>query len=179
MYEYLDRRYALAIYNIAEEKEKVKEYLEEFREVVKLIKNDPKLLEIVEHPEVSTTAKEKIFTDIFKGRVDDDIFSYLMILIQKDRIMSIENNFKEFENIYLEKNNTVVAKVKTVIPLKPDEEKELINKLEKKFNKKVLIKAELDSSIIGGVYVDIDNEVIDGTIKSKLSEMKKIMLKRD
>jgi F-type H+-transporting ATPase subunit delta len=179
MYEYLDRRYALAIYKIAEEKGKVKEYLEELRQIVKLIKADPKLLEIIEHPEVSTTAKEKIFTDIFKGRIDEDIFSFLMILIKKDRIMDIENALKEFENIYLEKNNTVVAKVKTVVPLKADEEKSLVEKLEKKFNKKVLIRSELDPSIIGGVYVNINNEVIDGTIKSKLSEMKKIMLKRD
>jgi F-type H+-transporting ATPase subunit delta len=177
MYEYLDKRYALALYQLSEEKGKVEEYLEELKQIVKLIKSEPTLLKIIEHPEVSTSSKEKIFTNIFKYKVSEDIFSFLMLLIKKGRIGELEGNCREFENIYLEKNNTIVAKVKTAIPLDEDEKKALIEKLEKKFNKKVLIDPEVDPSVIGGVYVNVNNEVIDGTIKSKLSEMRKIMLK--
>lgn len=177
MYEYLDKRYALALYQLAEEKDKVKEYLEELEQIVQLVKSQPKLLEVIEHPEVSTSAKEEIFTNIFKGNVSEDIFSFLVLLIKKGRISQLEGNCREFENIYLEKNNTVIAKVKTVVDLNEEEKKALIEKLEKKLDKKVLIKSEIDPSIIGGVYVNVNNEVIDGTIKSKLSEMRKIMLK--
>ena len=34
MYEYLDKRYALALYEVAEEKGKVEEYLDDLREIV-------------------------------------------------------------------------------------------------------------------------------------------------
>ncbi|MEY7999308.1 F0F1 ATP synthase subunit delta [Clostridium sp. Mt-5] len=177
MYEYLDRRYALALYEIAEGKGKVKEYLEELQQVVDIIDKDTKFLEIMRHPEVSTSEKKRMFTEIFKDRVSEDILSFLLVIIEKGRINQLDGKLKEMKNIYLEKHNTVVAKVKTVIPLEDNERKTLIQKLEKKFNKKVLIEEEIDPSIIGGVYVDVDNEVIDGTVKSKLSEMKKIMLK--
>ncbi|MBA5851488.1 F0F1 ATP synthase subunit delta [Clostridium sp. cel8] len=179
MYEYLDRRYALALYEIAEEKGKVKEYLDELESVVKTIKNNSKFLEIIEHPKVSTSQKKQIFTEIFKDRIDDDVFSFLMVLIEKNRIYDIDGKLREMKNIYLEKHNTVIAKVKTVVPLKDDEKSALIEKLENKFKKKVLIEEEIDPTIIGGVYVEINNEVIDGTIRSKLSEMKKIMLRKD
>ncbi|WP_416175782.1 F0F1 ATP synthase subunit delta [Clostridium sp.] len=179
MYEYLDRRYALALYEIAEEKGKVKEYLDELESVVKTIKNNSKFLEIIEHPKVSTSQKKQIFTEIFKDRIDDDVFSFLMVLIEKNRIYDIDGKLREMKNIYLEKHNTVIAKVKTVVPLKDDEKSALIKKLENKFKKKVLIEEEIDPTIIGGVYVEINNEVIDGTIRSKLSEMKKIMLRKD
>jgi F-type H+-transporting ATPase subunit delta len=109
--------------------------------------------------------------------VNEDILSFLLVLIEKDRINEIDGKLREMENIYLESNNTVKAKVKTVIALNDDERNTLIEKLEKKFNKKVLIEEEIDPSIIGGVYVEVNNEVIDGSIRSKLSEMKKIMLK--
>ncbi|ADK13330.1 MULTISPECIES: F0F1 ATP synthase subunit delta [Clostridium] len=177
MHEYLDRRYALALYKIGEEKGKVKEYLEELRQVVAAIKGNSKFLEIMEHPEVSTSEKKKMFTEIFKDKVNEDILSFLLVLIEKDRINEIDGKLREMENIYLESNNTVKAKVKTVIALNDDERNTLIEKLEKKFNKKVLIEEEIDPSIIGGVYVEVNNEVIDGSIRSKLSEMKKIMLK--
>ncbi|MBP2032390.1 F-type H+-transporting ATPase subunit delta [Clostridium algifaecis] len=177
MHEYLDRRYALALYEVAEEKGKVEEYLEQLRQVVSIIKNSDKFIEIIEHPEVSTSVKKKMFTEIFKDKVDGDILSFLLVLIEKGRIDEIEGKLREMENIYLDRHNTAIAKVKTVISLNDDEKKALTDKLEKKFNKKVLLQEELDSSIIGGVYIQVDNEIIDGTIKSKLSEMKKIMLK--
>ncbi|MCI1945310.1 F0F1 ATP synthase subunit delta [Clostridium luticellarii] len=177
MYEYLDRRYALALYKIAEEKGKVKEYLEELKQIVDVINSDAEFVEIVKHPEVSTSEKKKMFTEIFKDKVDEDILSFLLVLIEKGRINQLGSKLKEMQDIYLKKHNTVIAKVKTVIPLEDNERKDLTQKLERKFNKKVLIEEEIDPSIIGGVYVDVDNEVIDGTIKSKLSEMKKIMLK--
>jgi F-type H+-transporting ATPase subunit delta len=177
MYEYLDRRYALALYKIAEEKGKVEQYLDELRQVVAAIKGNSKFLEIIKHPEVSTSEKKKMFTEIFKDKVNEDILSFLLVLIEKDRINEIDGKLREMENIYLESNNTVKAKVKTVVALNDDERNTLIEKLEKKFNKKVLIEEEIDPSIIGGVYVEVNNEVIDGSIRSKLSEMKKIMLK--
>ena len=56
---------------------------------------------------------------------------------------------------------------------------ELKKKLEDKYNKKIIITAEVDKSLLGGVYVRVGNDVIDGSVKSKLEEMKDLMLKRD
>ena len=39
MYEYLDRRYALALYEVAKEKDKVDEYINDLREICDLIAN--------------------------------------------------------------------------------------------------------------------------------------------
>ena len=38
---------------------------------------------------------------------------------------------------------------------------------------------KVDKTILGGVYVRIGNDVIDGTIKSKIEEMKELMLKKE
>ena len=40
MYEYLDRRYAYALYEIAEEKGRIEEYIGELRMVCDLIENN-------------------------------------------------------------------------------------------------------------------------------------------
>jgi len=179
MNEYLDRRYALALYKVAEEKGNVEQYLEELRNIVALINNDKDFLQLIKHPQVSTSSKKKLFEQVFKGKINDDLLSFLLVLIDKGRILQLDGKLKEMEKIHLEKNNKVVADVTTVIPLAGEERKNLIEKLEKKFNKKVLLEEHIDSSILGGVYVKVDNEVIDGTVKSKLEEMKKLMLKRD
>ncbi|GKU23314.1 F0F1 ATP synthase subunit delta [Clostridium folliculivorans] len=179
MYEYLDRRYALALYKVAEEKGKVEEYLQDLREICDLVYNNPDFYEVIKHPQISTGKKKKTFINIFKGKIDDELLSFLLILIEKDRILYLRQKLDQMEKIYLERNNTLIANVKSVIPLEDKQLKSLKEKLEKKYDKNIIFEQEIDKSIIGGLYVRVGNDVIDGTIKLKLEEMKALMLKRE
>lgn len=179
MYEYLDRRYALALYKVAEEKGKVDQFLDELKNVVELIDKDADFQILIHHPSVSTQNKKKLFENIFEGKVEADVLSFLKLLLEKGRILEVGSMLKQMEIIYLEKHNTAIAEIKTVVPLLENEKAELVSNLQKKFNKTIILKEELDASILGGIFVKIDNEVIDGTVKSKIEEMKKIMLKRE
>lgn len=177
MYEYLDKRYALALYTVAEEKGKVEEYLNDLREIVSHMKNDSEFLKVIKHPEISTSRKKKIFINIFKGKIDEELLSFLLILIEKDRILFTEEKLKEMEKIHLERNNTLLVEVKTVIPLEETDREKLRIKLYNRYDKKIIFDEKLDKNIIGGVYVRIGDDVIDGTIRNRLNEMKKVMFK--
>jgi len=179
MNEYLEKRYALALYQIAESKGKVDEYKNDLKYIVDLMKSDDGFLQIINHPHISTIRKKETFEELFKSRIDAQLLSFLFLLIDKGRISTLETKLNEFEKIEFEKNNEVIAKVKTVIPLDEDDRKNLIEKLNKKYNKKIILKEEIDKSIIGGVFVMVGDEVIDGTIKLRLEEMRKIMLNRE
>ena len=104
MYEYLDRRYALALYQVAEEKGKVEEYLDELRMVCKLIDENEDFKQVIKHPQISTVRKKQAFVNIFKDKIDDDLLSFLLILIEKDRIRYIKEKLKQMEKIHLERN---------------------------------------------------------------------------
>ena len=177
MYEYLDKRYALALYTVAEEKGKVEEYLNDLREIVSLMKDDAEFLKVIKHPEISTSRKKDMFINIFKGKIDEELLSFLLILIEKDRILFTEEKLKEMEKIHLERNNTLLVEVRTVIPLQETEKESLRMKLYNMYDKKIIFDEKLDKNIIGGVYIRVGDDVIDGTIKSRLEEMKKLMFK--
>lgn len=179
MYEYLDRRYALALYEVAKEKDKVDEYINDLREICDLIENNKDFYEVVKHPQISTKNKKRTFINIFKGKIDEELLSFLLILIEKDRILYLREKLNEMEKIDLERKNILSAVVKTAVPLLEREISDLQEKLEKQYNKKIIMTTEIDKSLLGGVYVRVGNDVIDGTIKSKLEEMKDIMLKRE
>ena len=179
MYEYLDRRYALALYEVAKEKNKVDEYINDLREICDLIENNKDFYEVVKHPQISTKNKKRTFINIFKGKIDEELLSFLLILIEKDRILYLREKLNQMEKIDLERKNILSAVVKTAVPLLESEISNLQEKLEKQYNKKIIMTTEIDKSLLGGVYVRVGNDVIDGTIKSKLEEMKDIMLKRE
>lgn len=173
MYEYLDRRYALALYQIGEKNGKVEEYITDLEEIVELIKTNQELSKVIHHPQITTSRKKKIFTEIFQNKVDENLLNFLLILIQKDRIEYLEEKLNEIKKIHLEKQNIIKVISKTVIPFTENERTALIEKLEIKYKKKVLLEEQIDKSIIGGVYIRVGDEVIDGTIKAKFDEIKK------
>lgn len=179
MYEYLDRRYALALYEVAESKGKVNEYIQDLEEICQLIENNKDFYEVIKHPQISTRKKKKTFINIFKGKIDEELLSFLLILIEKDRILYLEEKLNEMKKICLERNNTVRGIVKTTVPLTDEEYNKLLSKLEKKYNKKILLEQEIDKSLLGGIYVRVHNDILDFSIKSKLNELSELMLKAE
>ena len=179
MYEYLDRRYALAIYEVAEKKGKVDEYLRDLREICDLIDSNQDFHEVIKHPQINTTKKKKLFTDLFKDQIDEELLSFMILLIEKNRILYLREKLNQMENIDLERRNIVKGIVKTAIPLLPEELENLKNIFEEKYNKTIIFSTQVDKTILGGVYVSVGNDVIDDTIKSKIEEMKELMLKKE
>lgn len=179
MYEYLDRRYALALYEVAEEKGKVQEYLQDLREICNLIDTNKEFYEVIKHPQINTKKKKKTFINIFKGHIDEELLSFLLILIEKDRILYLKEKLMEMEKIDMERKNTLTGVVKTTVPLTNEEFNNLVSTLEKKYNKHIILKQVIDEKILGGIYVRVNNDVIDGTVKSKLNELKELMLKTE
>lgn len=179
MYEYLDRRYALALYEMAEKRDKVDEYLKDLREICDLIQNNQEFFEVIKHPQINTKKKKELFVQVFKGKIDEELLSFLIILIEKSRILNLAEILYQMENIDLERKNTVRGVVKTAVPILSEELEKLKNIFEKKYDKNIIFSTEVDESILGGVYVKIGNDVIDDTVKSKVEEMKELMLKKE
>lgn len=179
MYEYLDKRYALALYEIAEKNNKVDEYIQDLKEICDLVESNNDFHQIIKHPQISTDKKKQLFTDLFKGKVDEELLSFLIILIEKNRIVHLKEKLDQMINIDLERKNTIRGLVKTAVPLLEEELEKLKNIFEKKYDKTILFKTEIDKSILGGVYVKVGNDIIDGTVVSKIYEMKELMLKKE
>ncbi|MBE6062244.1 MAG: F0F1 ATP synthase subunit delta [Clostridium butyricum] len=178
MYEYLDRRYALALYEVAEEKGKVDKFLQDLREICDIIDNNKDFYDVIKHPQINTRKKKQTFINIFKGKIDEELLSFLLILIEKDRILFLREKLNEMEKIDLERKNTLKGTIKTAVPLLDSELEQLKDIFEKKYDKNIIFDPIVDPNILGGVYVRIGNDVIDNTIISKIYEMKDLMLKK-
>lgn len=179
MYEYLDRRYALALYEVAEEKGKILEYLEDLQEICNIIYGSEEFYQLIKHPQISTVRKKETFRNVFEGKIDNELLSFLLILIEKDRILYLREKLKQMEEIYLKRINRTYAHVKSVVPLNEEQVEKLTKKLENKFNTQIILDQQIDKSIIGGLYIRVGDHIIDDTIKSKLDEMKSMMLRKE
>ncbi|MGL4761001.1 MAG: F0F1 ATP synthase subunit delta [Sarcina sp.] len=176
MYEFLDKRYAMALYEIAEKKDKVEEFLRDLHQICEVVENNKSLLKLIKHPEVGIARKKDVFTKLFKGHIDDELLTFLYIVIEKGRILYLREKLNQLEEIYLESLNTIKGIVTSAIPLETYQYDVLVEKLEKKYDKTVILETVIDKSIIGGVYISINNQIIDGTLKAKYEDMRNIIL---
>ncbi len=174
MYEFLDRRYALALYEMCKEAGNIETVLEELGEVVEEMDNNEGLIKIIRNPQINKHNKKRIFEELFKGKIEDELLSFLLLLIDKGRILYLREKYNQFRLVYLKNNNTVVAKIKSVIPLNHNERETIKSKLEKRYEKTVIIEEEIDKSLLGGMLISVGDETIDGTIKTKLMDLKNI-----
>lgn len=178
MYEFLDRRYAQALYDVASSKGRVDQYIDDLKTIVKLIDESTDLNNVIHHPDISTKEKKKFFINLFKGKIDEDLLTFLLILIEKDRILFLREKLDELIQIDREHKNTIVVRVLTVRPLKDSQREAMIQKLSERYNKKIILEESLDPDLLGGIVIRVGDNLLDGSLRSSLDEMKKSMLNK-
>lgn len=174
MYEFLDRRYAFALYKTCSEVGNVDLVLEELGEIVDELDANEGLRKIIKNPQINRYNKKRIFNDMFHGDIEEELLNFLLLLIDKGRILYLKEKYNQFRQIYLKRNNTVLAKIKSVVPLDENQKQSLIIKLEQKYNKTIIMEEEIEEWLIGGVLVTVGNEVIDGSIKGRLEKLQEL-----
>ena len=66
----------------------------------------------------------------------------------------------------------VVAQVRSAVPLDDDVQGKLGDALSKATRKNVEVKVIVDPSVVGGLVAQVGDQVIDGTVRSKLNELR-------
>ena len=167
------QRYATAIYEIAKENNKQ----DEIREILNLLtekyNEDENFRNFLCNPIVTIEEKEKFLKKAFSF-INPESFNIINYLVSKDRmnyISLIRDNYVSF--LYKEERKLPVVAIFTK-ELSEAQKEKLIKKLEKKYGKKIVLNLEIDESIIGGGIIKVGNDVINGSIKHQIEDMKRI-----
>lgn len=175
MYEFLDRRYAQALYDVAASKGRVEKTIADLEAIVQVMEDSADLQSVIRHPDFSTKEKKKFFINLFKGKIDEDLLTFLLILIEKDRILFLKEKLDELKRIDREQRGTLVVRVYTVRALKDHQREALIARLGAKYQKKIELIEALDPDLLGGILIRVGDSLMDGSLRSSLEEMKRSM----
>ena len=133
---------------------------------------EEELRKILEDPLKKFPEKDKFLEKSF-SHVSSEALGIVIYIVRKQRVSLIGDIKEYFLKLYYEENNKLPI---TAIFAKELSEKQrdlLVQKLEKKYGKKVVLDLKVDKRIIGGGILRIGNEVIDGSIKNQIDEIKK------
>jgi F-type H+-transporting ATPase subunit delta len=166
-------RYAQALFEVGEETQTTSELYKELNELIEILNQNKDFYSFLKSPLISSEDKKNVIQNVFKNQLSDNMNNFLKIIIDKDRTSAIENIRKSYKNLLNNKNNVLEGTVITAVKLNEKEIKDLEKNLSIKYDKNVTLANVVDETILGGVLVRLGNEEIDGTVKTRLSKMKK------
>ncbi|MBQ5330041.1 MAG: F0F1 ATP synthase subunit delta [Oscillospiraceae bacterium] len=167
--------YAAALMEIAREDGTGKLIFDELNSLSELVSGSPELNEVLCSPTFSEDEKYDVAESLFKGKLSRTVLNFLYVLIEEGRTSGLSDIASDYKRLYYEQEGITEAVVTTAAGMSRDAAEKLKAKLEAKYKKKVLLSEKTDPSIMGGVIVRVGDEMIDGSLRTKLDRIGKQM----
>ena len=174
----VSRRYAKALLEVVEGPGEIQKTEKELLDIAVLINGDQRLKNLLYNPSVDMVLKKNILGEIIKrAEITTATSKFLNLLLEKNRLKFLLSIAQEFEGFSNEANNRIKATITTSCPISDDSRNRLKDKLEAMMNKEVLLEEKIEPSLIGGVRIQAEGYVIDGSIKAQLGYLKEELLR--
>ena len=176
--ESVARRYAAALFALAEKNGTVDQTGVEMKTVVDKV-HDTRFFDAILHqPLLSEQRKKDALLAAFGNTLSPVTLGFLNLLADKRRIDMLSDIEDEFARLVREKQHIEIAQAVSAVALTPAEVAALTRSLEARTGKKISLTARVDPDVIGGVLVKIGDTVFDGTVRGNLERLREQMLTR-
>lgn len=172
----LAKKYAAAMFELAQEENKLKKYGEQLEEIRQLFASQPMLKAYMGNPQIQSAEKKELLNKVFGDDVEKSVRNFMLLLVDKHRITLIEEIVGKYQALSNEAQNIIIAHVTTAVALTEQQEKALTAKLEAITDKHITLKTHIDTSIIGGIVVKMGDKLIDGSVTSKIKSLEKQLM---
>jgi F-type H+-transporting ATPase subunit delta len=170
------KRYAQALFGAAQAGAVIEPLLSDLESLEALMAADTRLLRFFESPRELDESKRELVSTLFKGRTTDLFLRFLLLLLKKKRVAYLLDVSRTYRKLVEDYQGVAEARVTTAVPMPEDLKKKLQQELERLFGKKVRIRPRIDPRIIGGLFVVIEQKIIDRSIRSELEKLRDDLL---
>lgn len=171
------KRYGKALFELAETKQVLEEVFQDVQVLRQIFTEVPNLGDVLSNSKLAMTEKDQIIetlTSEFQGLLKQALF----VIYRNQRMDDLLYIIADFEGRYYEKMGVLPVKVTTTVPLNKQQKEQLVTKLKTQFGyAQIELTEAIDPTILGGVVVETKNQVIDGSLKTRLNQIKKSLSK--
>jgi len=165
------RPYAEAAFEVALADDTLDAWTADFS-MIELALEDQKISQLVETPSISQSEKTNIFCDLFKDEVQEKFVNFLSVAGSANRLRLLTDISKNFKELVAKEKNLKNITVASSYRIDKEQLKQIEAALKKRMKAEVSIVTEIDKSLIGGLKISYDDQVIDLSIKNKLEKLK-------
>ena len=165
------RPYAKAIFDIAKASHTVASWLEVLHDLA-LLANQSTIESYINNPTIAPEKSVTLFLDILASELNSTQQNFVRLLGDARQLSLLAPIEKLFYTLYARDSQTVQVRVLTASEMSTEQKAALSAALEKRLQKNIAMEYEIDPDLIGGVIIRTDEWVMDGSVKSKLQQLK-------
>jgi len=172
----IGKRYAVALFDAAKAEDVLDQVYGDAASFARLLKAERNFLRFLLSLQATPDEKKSLVMKVIGDRASGLFVKFIQLLIDKKRIGAYEEIEKAFEALYEEERGIIQVAVVTAIPLDADMERKAKSTIEARTGKSARIVKRVDPGVIGGVIMIAGDQIIDGSIRNSLAEMRRELL---
>jgi F-type H+-transporting ATPase subunit delta len=134
----------------------------------RVVSGSPELRAALTDAAANAEARAALVRKLLGGKAKPATVRLIASLVAHPRGRSLEGGLEEFSRLAAARRGRVVALVTTAVPLTEAQRERLGASLARLYGRQVHLNADVDPEVLGGVRVEIGDEIIDGTVASRL-----------
>jgi F-type H+-transporting ATPase subunit delta len=165
--------YASALYDLAKEQGQLDAVEADLIAISGLIAESPDFSRFLRSPVITGDVKaDAMDTILAKANASLVVANFIKVVARNGRLFTLPVIITTFRTIAAKARGEVSAEVTSATPLSSDQVANLAETLKAKIGKTVTLTQFVDPSLIGGLIVKVGSQMIDSSLKTKLSAMK-------
>jgi F-type H+-transporting ATPase subunit delta len=149
-------------------------FREELDRLVKAFAVEKRLALLLQSPSLPTAKKKAVLADLVALlELSGEISNFLGLLQSKDRLRYLPQIEAEFRRQADEASGVQRVQVYTAIALQDSERKTLTGSLAARSGRQIVLEEHCDPALIGGLQVELNGQVLDGTVRTQLQRIAK------
>ena len=169
------KEYAEALFELSAGEGRTEETAAGLVTVISAIRQEPGYQALLASAAIPRESRLDALEKAFRGKVPDVLMAVLRMMVSKGHVRDLADMAREYEELARQYTGITLVNVTSAVPLKESEAVAIRAELEKRFGHGISIQCEVDPSLIGGVRVEVEGRVIDGSIRNKLEQIKDVM----
>ena len=177
--EEIAARYGTALFDYAQDMNAIDSVNSELNELKIAVDANPSILNMLSDPIMSTKEKKGALVEIEKD-FSKEVQSFLNLLLEYNRFEYLVDIIDYYDRLYDQKKSIASGTATTAVKLDDDQLKRLSESFAEKYHlNEVRLENQVDPSILGGVILEVQDLVIDGSVKNQLKKIRAQLVDKD
>jgi F-type H+-transporting ATPase subunit delta len=168
--------YAQALLELANESKIAADLGKELRDLRQILDTIPDFAMVLADPAIGNNEREKLIHTVFDNRASKLLINCLLLLNQKNRLNILRGIAGAYDDLLDQQEGKVEVDVTAPQPLTKQQLESLRQKVGAALKREPIVHEYTDPTIIGGLILRVQDQLIDGSIRTQLQAMRQNLL---
>lgn len=168
----LVNRYAAAVFALAQEQNLQDRLAHELNSLSRLLEQNRELRACLLHPFIPGERKLAVIAELFAGVLAPLTRDFLALLIKKRRAALLADVTRQINALLRESRGILPVRLTSAQALGSGQTAAIRQRLGRIFKRQVELELAVDASLLGGIMIQAESRLIDGSCRGQLENMR-------